>query len=183
MKRPMTAKELFEKIEGILREKGLLPDILDYSLPERDEQPISTYEFCIRNNLDYGGSEGIYLDIGIEFLKDGERVYLGLGTIKTLCTDQTAMWAMAKLLADFIMELHKYVNGHLDDFTWEGFDVYAYDETGNRLEWGYTCSDRKGMEKIKKELLEKYPRVTVRDNATRKITAYDSDESCHKGDV
>ena len=183
MKRPMTTKELFEKIEGILREKGLLPDILDYSLPEREERPISTYEFNIRNNLDYGRSEGIYLDIGIEYYKDGEQVYLELGTIKTLCTDQTAMWAMAKLLADFIMEMHEYINGHFDDFTWEGFDVYAYDVSGNRLEWGYTCCNQKGMEKIKKELLEKYPRVTVRNNATRKITVYDNEGSCHKGDV
>ena len=32
MDKPMTTKELFEKIRDILKEKGKLPDILDYSL-------------------------------------------------------------------------------------------------------------------------------------------------------
>ncbi len=51
------------------------------------------------------------------------------------------MHIMAALLADFILEERAYVNANLDDFTWEGADVYPLDESGNRLKWGYSCSN------------------------------------------
>ena len=73
---------------------------------------------------------------------------------------------MAGLLADFIIEEHAYVNAHLDDFTWEGVDVYALDEKGKRC--GYTCCDMEAALHRKDELLKKYPQVIVRDNATGK---------------
>ena len=72
------------------------------------------------------------------------------------------MHTMAGLLADFIIEEHTYVNEHLDDFTWEGVDVYALDEKGKRCEWGYTCCDMEAALHRKDELLKKYPQVIVR---------------------
>ena len=44
LKKPMTTKELFDKIKGILKEKGKLPDILDYGLGAYRPVPIKTYE-------------------------------------------------------------------------------------------------------------------------------------------
>jgi len=35
MKKPMTTEELFYKILDILKDKGRLPEILDYSLADR----------------------------------------------------------------------------------------------------------------------------------------------------
>ena len=35
MKKPMTTEELFRKILDILKDKGRLPEILDYSLADR----------------------------------------------------------------------------------------------------------------------------------------------------
>ena len=40
MKRPMTTGELFNKIQGILKEKDKLPDILDYGLATYKSVPI-----------------------------------------------------------------------------------------------------------------------------------------------
>ena len=62
LKKPMTTEELFEKIRGILKEKGRLPDILDYGLAANSPIPIKNYEYGLKNKLDYGGNEGIYLD-------------------------------------------------------------------------------------------------------------------------
>ena len=45
MKKPMTTEELFRKILNILKDKGKLPDILDYSLADGNSVPIRTYEF------------------------------------------------------------------------------------------------------------------------------------------
>ena len=52
MKKPMTTEELFHKILNILKDKGKLPDILDYSLADGNSVPIRTYEFNLRSNLD-----------------------------------------------------------------------------------------------------------------------------------
>ncbi len=76
------------------------------------------------------------------------------------------------LLADFIVEARNYVNDHLDDFTWEGFDVYAYDEKGEQLNWGYTCSDMEDAVDRKDMLLKNYSKVVIRDNATRSVFEY-----------
>lgn len=172
----MTTKEFFIKIDGILKENNSLPDILDYGLETRKIIPMTTYEYSIRNNLDYGGSEGIYLDLWIEFMQDGEMRKCELGTYKTLCDDKEAMHIMAGLLADFIVTEHTYVNNNLDDFTWEGADVYCYDENGNKYNWGYTCATMERAIIKKDELIKKYPRVDVRDNATRKTTTYEQEE-------
>ena len=47
------------------------------------------------------------------------------------------MHTMAGLLADFIIEESAYVNAHLDDFTWEGVDIYAFDKNGKKCGLGY----------------------------------------------
>lgn len=117
MKRPVTTKELFTKIKGILEEKGMLPDILDYGLEVSSHVPLRTCEFELKNNLDFGSSEGIYLDLWIEYYEDGGLCRKGLGTFKTLRDDREAMHAMAGLLADFIVEERAYLNAHRDDFT------------------------------------------------------------------
>ena len=172
MDKPMTTAELFKKIQSILKEKGKLPDILDYGLADSSPVPIRTYEFELKSNLAYGGSEGIYLDLYIEFYEEDERCIRGLGTFKTLREDAGGMHIMAALLADFIIEENTYVNKNLDDFTWQGADVHAFDTSGNRLSWGYTCKSMESALKKKDELLKDYPQVVVRDNATRKETIY-----------
>ena len=71
-------------------------------------------------------------------------------------------------MADFIIEGTAYINANIDDFTWTGADVRAFDENGKKLDWCYSCSNMKRALEKKDELLKKYPQVAVRDNATRK---------------
>ena len=78
------------------------------------------------------------------------------------------MHAMAGLLADFIIEGTAYINANLDDFTWTGIDVRAFDENGERLDWCSSCSNMENALEKKDDLLKRYPQVAVRDNATRK---------------
>lgn len=176
MKRPMTTKELFEKIRDILKEKDKLPDILDYGLATDKPIPIRNYEFDLKNNLDYGGSEGIYLDLWIVYFSDGERSTHDLGTFKTLDSSNEAMHIMADLLADFIIEESSYVNKNLDDFTWQGADVRAFDENGKPLNWCYSCNNMEDALNRKDDLLKKYPKVVIRDNATREEKHFSREE-------
>ena len=171
-KGPMTTAELFEKVCGILKEKGNLPDILDYGLASNSAILITNYEFDLKSNLAYGGSEGIYLDLWIEYCVNGESRANGIGTFKTLREDREAMRIMAALLADFIIEEYAYVNANLDDFMWEGADVYPLDDNGKRVGLGYSCRSMEAALKKKEELLRKYPKVIIRDNATRKEKVY-----------
>ena len=166
MERPMTTQELFDKLQDIMKEKGLLPDILDYGIATDRPVPIRDYDFDLKNNLDFGGSEGIYLDFWMEYPEDGERHRSGLGTFKTLDDSREAMRTMAVLLADFIIEVYAYISTNIDDFTWTGVDVRASDGNGKPLEWCCPCRSMEEALKRKDELLEKYLEVSVRDNAT-----------------
>ena len=124
MKKPMTTKELFNRIQSILKEKDKLPDILDYGLATNNPVQIRTYEFDLKSNLAYGGNEGIYLDLWIEYFVKNEKHTSGIGTFKTLDESNEAMHILAGLLADFIIEEYAYVNGNLDDFTWELYLIH-----------------------------------------------------------
>lgn len=172
MNKPMTAADLFNKICDILKEKEAFPNFLDYVIREHVSTPITTYEFSLGNNLDYGSSEGIYLDLWITTYSDNKPQNKSLGTFKTLRDDQEAMRIMGKLLADFIIETRAYVNANLDDFTWEGADIHIFDENGRQLNGEYSCGSMERALKKKDELLQKYPRVVIRDNATRVETSY-----------
>lgn len=171
--RPLTTAEHFQLVCNILRDKGLMPDdILDYALAASHPVPIRTCDFTIRNNLDYGVSEGIYLDLVIEYYEGGRKKINKLGTFKTLQTGPEAMRTMARLLADFIVEERVYVSTHLDAYTWTGVDVYAADAEGKRTGFGYSCHNQEVAMKRKDEILERCECVIVRDNATRKIQVY-----------
>lgn len=172
LKRPMTTEEFFNKICDILKEKDLMPNILDYALATHDPVPMTTYEFDLRSNLGYGGSEGIYLDFWIEYYEDSKKQRKEIGIFKTLGENREDMHVMGRLLADFIVEEYSYVNGNLDDFTWEGADVHPIDENGETLSWGYSCGSIESALKKKDEFLKKYPAAVVRDNKTRKETIY-----------
>jgi len=164
-KKPMTTAEVFNAVSGILKEEGKLPDILDYSMENRNPVPIKSYEFELISCLDYGASEGIYLDLWLEFEGVKPRK---LGTYKTLEDSEKAMHIMAGLLADFTLCLRSYVKQHLDDFTWEGIDVYGLDEEGTKHGCMSTCGTWESAVEQKDKLLLKYSQVVIRDNATRK---------------
>ena len=110
----------------------------------------------------------------MEYTADGKGCPSGLGTFKTLRTDDEAMHIMAALLADFIIEEYAYVNANLDDFTWEGVNVHVIEESGEKSKWGYSCGTMEAALKRKDELLMKYNKVIVRNNATRKEKIYEN---------
>lgn len=175
-KQPMTTAEFFEKICEMLKANNQFPsEILDYSLATRKKVKMETYEFSIHNNLDYGGSEGIYLDVWIECFEDNDKRFYELGTFKTLQDTPEAMRIMAQLLADFIVAETKYVNDNIDDFTWQGADVRPLSDNGECLNWGYSCKSMDSAMKKKDELLKNYHKVVVRDNATRKEIIYEKE--------
>ncbi len=127
----MRATELFTIIKGQLEADGLMPDIIDYASASTgtydEDYVLDTTELDIDSKLDYGGSEGIYLDLYILFTQEGgERVRQRFGVIKTLRDDREAMQAMGKLYGDFVYAAKQYISDHWDDFNLRGYRIQPW---------------------------------------------------------
>lgn len=88
-----SAIDLFNGILKTARDAGALQEldrIIDYDsaceFEEQNKRPISNYEFATEFRVDFGGSEGIYIDAWLDGYLDesGHTQRLHFGTIKTL---------------------------------------------------------------------------------------------------
>ena len=79
-----TAEDVFHELEAQLDSVGYLPDeyfIMDWRWEHGRQIPKGADFFC---KTDYGGSEGIYLDMFLEWYEDGQRRTEHFMTGKTL---------------------------------------------------------------------------------------------------
>ena len=79
-----TAEEVFHELEARLDSVGYLPDeylLLDIRWQNGRDMPRDANFFC---KTDYGGSEGIYLDVFLEWYEDSQRKTEHFMTGKTL---------------------------------------------------------------------------------------------------
>jgi hypothetical protein len=117
----MTGGELFDHVMQCARENGDLAnfdDICDYVLPDdRHKEKLCSYEFDMLPIVNFGGSEGIYIDCGLrgKFDESG-RDSISIGTIKTLSADLDACKIMGELCGVLMYHESKYVNEHLTLF-------------------------------------------------------------------
>lgn len=148
-----TTAELFKLIMNQLQGENRVPDILDYALAESETTEIRNYEFDVLGAVNYGGSEGVYIDlflrgnIGYGWSKECTK----LGTIKTLRTDDDSFRQMAVLMADFQIAATRFVNAHLDDFTWLGYDVVYYRTGETERSYGVTLKGVQTFEAAEEE--------------------------------
>lgn len=176
-KKKYTNETLFDTIVSILKEKGLYPEGLDYDLAEqRTICDMKTYEWTCKGDLAFGGNEGIYLDIyAVGDLGDGNKK-VRLGVFKTLGESREDFYMMAKLQADFIWETSVFVNAHMDDFTWTGYDLDYYN--GDKKIISVTVGDEKSakMSMYRKSLYYEFDHIIMTDNATGKQKRIERDE-------
>lgn len=131
--------ELFRLIDGRLKGAGVLPDILDYGLPTQEHHAIKTISWDTIGIVNFGSSEGIYLDIYLVGDIGGRKTErVKLGTYKTLSEDKGAFSAMSVLNAEFVFAMREFVNAHMDDFNWSGYDIHFYRD-GKKVV-GYTTA-------------------------------------------
>ena len=174
-KKPMNGADFFDKICDLIEAKGKMPGILDYHKSDNweGERTITTDEFDITNSLAYGGSEGIYLDVGLYFYggsEDEGRAHIG--TFKTLDESDEAMRTMGVLLADFIIEAGGYVRENPDEFVFEGYRVRAYSKDGKPVPFSMILQTLERAEEEKDKLLVRHFRVSIIDNSTGEIREY-----------
>lgn len=117
---------LMNKVFELVKENGCYEKagaIMDYFLAEDYKvQELSDYEFDFLVKLNFGGSEGIYLDCYIEGCfreNNAERKTerLSCGTFKTLDESLDAMKIMGELAGSLTYFASQYVNKELDRYT------------------------------------------------------------------
>lgn len=103
---------------------GKAEAILDYILPcahetgQKEQVELTAYEFDFEAHLNWGGSEGIYIDCYLtgKFDESG-RFVLPIGTIKTLKRDLEAAKIMGELCGVLTYYASHYVNQNLLRYT------------------------------------------------------------------
>ena len=117
-----SAIDLFNSILKTARDAGALQEldrIIDYDaaceFEEKNKRPISNYEFNCIFSVDYGGSEGIYIDAWLNGYLDesGHTQRLHFGTIKTLERDLAAMKTMGEACGILQYYASDYLNKNL----------------------------------------------------------------------
>lgn len=127
-----TSQSLFAAIMKMARESGHfkeIDEILDYDSASwydyENRRPITSEEFDTVFSVDYGGSEGIYIDAritGFPFGREAGEVRFGFGTLKTLNRDLQSMMLMGKACGILQHFSHEYVNTNIDRFSPEPKD-------------------------------------------------------------
>lgn len=99
---PRTIQEVFNDIKKILTEEGLCPEeyfTLSYPTSCHADEPFPEISglFC---NAQWGGSEGIYLDIAINVFDSEEKNYKQISFITgKLCLNQEMLLIVCSILA------------------------------------------------------------------------------------
>lgn len=122
-----TGGNLFSTAVRLARENGDFANvdpILDYILPRADESHIqervhlTDYGFDFIALVNFGGSEGVYLDCYLwgKFDESGRRS-LHIGTLKTLSRSLEAVKAMGELGGALMYHAHRYVDQQIHRYT------------------------------------------------------------------
>ena len=167
-KKPYTSQELFRIINENLKKQGLLPDILDYGIPGRDNLPIKTISWNTVGTVDFGGNEGIYLDICLEGDIGDKHDKVHIGTYKTLREDKDAFKAMGDLNAEFVFAVRDFVEKNEEDFNWTGYDVGFY--TGDKKRIAYWSPTHSSVERLCETTFARFADVeyaSIIDNETK----------------
>jgi hypothetical protein len=114
----MTGGQLFERFMERTRENGdaaRFDEIGDYVLPDdMEKNKLCSYEFDMLPIVNFGGSEGIYIDCSLKgkFDESGRKT-LHIGTLKTLSTDLDACKTMGELCGALMYHSNRFVNENL----------------------------------------------------------------------
>lgn len=116
-----TNADLMRAVHGLVAQNGcyaVAEPIIDYFLPESiNVRKLTDYHFDFLTCVNFGGSEGIYLDCFLKgsFDQSGQKM-IGCGTYKTLNEDLKAMQIMGALAGSLTFFAHQYVNRELSRY-------------------------------------------------------------------
>ena len=164
--------DLFKGILKTARDAGALQEldrIIDYDsaceFEEKNKRPISNYEFNCIFSVDYGGSEGIYIDAWLNGYLDesGHPQRLHFGTIKTLERDLDAMKIMGEACGILQYYASDYLNKNLSRYEPDPTKLSLFHNSDTPF-WCRSCKSMGNIAVLKRpcpwnEQMEQYPSV------------------------
>ena len=170
MVKVLTNSDLGNAVLSQVKEKmpGLM-DFLDYASVSKLKSEIDEIyddEFDIKGDLQFGSSEGIYLDMYIEgeFGENGETKKSKIVVFKTLEDSFEALMRMSEIQAIAIWEGRAWIRENRDQLSRRGWSVKKERDDN----WSYLCYTE---ESLKKHILEGCSYVT--DNKTGDVLTKD----------
>lgn len=142
MKEFVTVDKMADSILETMKERNLLPEILDYGISAATrEQKIFANEFCVKGDVNYG-CEGIYLDMYLSWVFDSSREdkKSALITFKTLEDGDDALHIMCQLLADCMIVANEYIKEHYEDLNRSGYTLQE-----ENASYCYTGTDKERL--------------------------------------
>lgn len=173
--RPYRSNELFRIILEQLKEKNLLPDILDYyTVEDRDSVEVRYYGWNTIGIVKLGSIEGIYLDIyaiGEVSQRENQNEKVRLGCFKTLRTGLDDFKRMGDINAEIVFLMRNFLENNLHDFEWSGYDVTFYNKAGAEVGCYSTQNIEQAESSIRSKFIrgDKYDYAVIVDMRDRKI--------------
>ena len=136
-------KRVFDKTVLLLKRDGLWPENgadaeVDYALGNEIRLLDKPEEYDINFRVDFGSSEGIYIDLfaDIRYPDEKESTTYNLGTIKTLSDSREAYATYAALGANFVYfarrEMYLFIERSFPSYSMK-FYIYSMDVGDTRL--------------------------------------------------
>lgn len=162
-KEPYGQEEFFNTVWQFVR-KGREKEIdsfVDYASASKEylygkKEIVEDISFVCR--LNYGGSEGIYLDVYAEKYTGNEMDRFNIGTVKSLNEDAETFEKMGQLFGRFVGKAKEFIQKNSVDFEFENtILVRSFDAEGNKLLGVYMETEDEASEYI---AMKKYPKTT-----------------------
>lgn len=178
-KKPYTTAELFNEVVKLLKQKGLYESELDYCHADTSGRQFLNEEWSTIGVVRFGSNEGIYLDIYAEGYK--ENAYsneppatINIGTFKTLSRSREAFHMMSRLSANFVLEAEDFIMSHINDFTWNGYNIKLVKSDNKAYNWVTAASYKRATEVIASKLKNKgdYKSILIVNNFTKEEEEY-----------
>lgn len=166
IERPYTWGELKEMMETFCDEQNVVMyHELDYWLTDDKarNEPVVDIEWDFISKTHFGSNEGIYTDFYCN--RGWGHEPLSICTAKTLSTSDKAYIGMHEFAARVELALGRYIDKHMDEFNWRGYDV-GYWKDGERKPYMWTIDHNRALD-YAKEAKGKDGKAYIRDNATR----------------
>lgn len=171
-KKPYTFREFYTEVKKRMQQANAWPDeLFDYELVNNEDSKILSYTFDVHADFGYANVEGVFISLRFcGTIDENDRGETQFACAKSLCTDRETMQQLAIFGADFVCFAMEFVGKNLDDFTWLGYQVEAFDSAGKNC-GGYHCLNIEQAEKRYEQMTadERYENVTLTAMDSRKI--------------
>ncbi len=165
MKKKISYEDIMYEIIDSLEKEGLLPNHLDYvSVGKYDDfskvkiTNLESERLELKYSLDYGGSEGIYLDVeAYDFRYPDSDKWVNVLTIKTLNTDDSSMADMAGIIGNISIKFRKFIDDNWELLSRVGYRIYGKKDKNDKCGISSMVLSKDKIQETLEKMMKNYP--------------------------